>query len=794
MSCSISSLPSFQGEDQIFFAGLIDNCLGQVYWQTRLACLPGQLAERETGSCLLEIPGYDVRLDLSSWAHARYHTSRAGPGSRYFQLNLCSSVKEGLCTNNSVVCEVDSYLENLVQNIIEEKPKRTVSYNRLSEVITLKYEDKDEDTAYIDIECDHAATEPELSLVSNKGREFHFSMKTDKACFVPAVQCSAENQMNEIFNFENLMQNEWDFTLPDSNTKYQIKVCGSLPILAQQQYKTYPCQQQTGICTFDDSDENEANARSLGVMKKRPVVNEDGSISMFYEGGDLVTMKSGNMTCNLGAEIIFRCHPDVDKGPMLMAREECVHTLEWLTPEACPVQVPTSHSCTVREPTYSHMFNLTQLHNEREDNIIKTDNKTFYFNLCGDLRQPCPQNTICLSSAVNLTYKTDLRMELSSDTKCDINRNYTVDIMFLCHHDIPIGIPEVLQSSGDLCHFSWQWRTQLACPPHEVIPCSVETPDGEVDLSILSLPDDNYMQEVASGGRVVINVCRSIVHSKSTSCPYHSAACFINTSKGQVIHENLGEVQGGLKIDPSDGQVFLEYKLGSICPDNPNKTHIETIIYFKCAGDVTDSEPQLVDSSNCRWIFEWKHAAACPVRRTVHTGCRVTNPNSGFTYDLSSLQRTNTNYLWAGTYRHLKGNFQFNICGGLTNSKCGPEAGVCSKNETNFGKANSDLIIEDGRPYLNYTGGDECEDGQLSQTRISFFCPYFRNFTSSGNYEERKKKYKVEQQTRCYTEVIFPTELACEHQVDSDVLLFCSMSQLVIRSCARPAEGMRCSA
>ena len=64
----------------------------------------------------------------------------------------------------------------------------------------------------------------------------------------------------------------------------------------------------------DDSEENEASAHSLGVMKKMPVVNEYGSISMFYEGCDNVTMKSENSSCSLGAEIIFRCHPDFDKG------------------------------------------------------------------------------------------------------------------------------------------------------------------------------------------------------------------------------------------------------------------------------------------------------------------------------------------------------------------------------------------------------------------------------------------------------------------------------------------------
>ena len=136
---------------------------------------------------------------------------------------------------------------------------------------------------------------------------------------------------------------------------------------------------------------------------------------------------------------------------------------------------------------------------------------------------------------------------------------------------------------------------------------------------------------------IILNVCRSIVHSK-THCPYHAAACFVKTSRGQVVQENLGQVvpgQSGLRIDPSDGQVYLEYKLGSICSDSAsNRTHIETKLYFECAHEVTESEPELVDSSDCKYLLRWRHAAACPVTPTRHGGCSVTNPNTSFTYDL----------------------------------------------------------------------------------------------------------------------------------------------------------------
>ena len=79
---------------------------------------------------------------------------------------------------------------------------------------------------------------------------------------------------------------------------------------------------------------------SLGVMRTRPVYNEDGSISMKYEGGDTVSIKNKE-TSDIAAEIIFRCVPDNDKMPRLLASEECKHMLEWLTSEACPVQPRT---------------------------------------------------------------------------------------------------------------------------------------------------------------------------------------------------------------------------------------------------------------------------------------------------------------------------------------------------------------------------------------------------------------------------------------------------------------------
>lgn len=225
-------------------------------------------------------------------------------------------------------------------------------------------------------------------------------------------------------------------------------------------------------------------------------------------------------------------------------------------------------------------------------------------------------------------------------------------------------------------------------------------------------------------------------------------------------------MQRGLLIDEADGSAYLEYKLGSVCREpNSNKSHIQTIINFECAN-VTDTEPELVDSSDCSYQFRWKHEAACTIKKTKHPNCIVTNPNTGFTYDLSSLQKHSANYKWSGDYHHIFGSFDFNLCGPMVNSKCGDNAGICKSDGTNFGKANNELNIEDDQLYLEYSEGDICEDGQRKMTRINFNCPYARTLAApSGNYEQKLHRFNVQQHTRCFTLVNFPTELACEHQV-----------------------------
>ena len=264
----------FAADNAIRYEGKFGNCASQVFWHTSLACLPGsQEAAPQSGSCLLKIPGYDTSLDLSSWGkedsyfEAEINDPNNDDKRRKFQLNLCNPVQNGLCSNNSVACEVNvnSDSPTLLSNLMDEVHKRTSEYNELTEVITLTYEDKTSRVVKVDIKCDKSAEHPQISLLSNEGTNYHFQFLTKLACLVPPVQCTAEDQDGDLFSLSMLAGIEWEIGEEDTQQKYAIKVCGSLPMNSDN-----PCQGQAGVCTYTETKAGrKAAPMNLGLMSQR---------------------------------------------------------------------------------------------------------------------------------------------------------------------------------------------------------------------------------------------------------------------------------------------------------------------------------------------------------------------------------------------------------------------------------------------------------------------------------------------------------------------------------------------
>jgi len=749
------------------YEGLLGGCTAQVFWFSSLACLPGEREARQSGSCVLDIPGYDIKLDLASWASSTFYPARSvlqDKTHRVFQMNLCAAVTGGACSPDSPVCEVDDTAEELtgLADLAGAAPARTVTYDELEETVVLEYRAGagERQRVRIRISCDSTALEPEITLVLEQSGLSVFRFLTARACFVPAVQCSAESEDGSLYSLEVLRGTEWEIPYPGTRSRYSIKVCGSLPMSAE-----YPCQAQAGVCRYDDSD-SRGSPLSLGLMRSRPTVNSDGSVSLLYSGGDAVPGRD----CNASAEIVFQCGR-AEQGPVVEdASDGCRHSLSWRTPAACPQKPAVSHSCAVREPQYGALFNLSSLRNTTADYQIQdpVQRNLVLLNPCGPtVSSQCKEGkkgVVCLEMTELVYQEATLVMQFNSSTPCGAG-TAGASLELTCHHTAAAAGPTLLRAGR--CHHALQWATPLACPPHTAVQCSVSTPAGWVDLSPLSRPGENFQLAAEHGGQFVLNICRSLVHSNSSHCPYQAAACFTRTEHGQVVFDNLGQVTGGPKVS-SDGSVYLQYRLGSICMDpGTPKTHMETKIFFLCGEGVWDSEPEYVELEKCHYIFKWTHAAACPVRPSIPAGnCSVTSPASGFTFDLSSLARIG-GYNWSGVYHHQQASYTFNICGEV--GGCGAGAGICSGN-TSLGRTSSQLRLEEEQLSLQYSGGAECGVNRTRQTTIKFNCPYRRGSVASGNYE-RDRAGLVRHNSPCSYTVEFQTELACDHQVNCELLL-----------------------
>lgn len=72
-----------------------------------------------------------------------------------------------------------------------------------------------------------------------------------------------------------------------------------------------------------------------------------------------------------------------------------------------------------------------------------------------------------------------------------------------------------------------------------------------------------------------------------------------------------------------------------------------------------------------------------------------------------------------------------------------------------MGKANTNLIWEEGGPYLNYTDGDICENGLQRYTIIAFVC----------GAEGSPDKPLIMEQNACQLIIHWDTNLVCEKRV-----------------------------
>ncbi|KAM8945507.1 cation-independent mannose-6-phosphate receptor [Pelodytes ibericus] len=711
---AISSSPQFLSNQ---------DCVVTFRWETDAAC-PVTVTKNGDQSCSVKDPNSGFVYNLEALRNnSGYVVSGNG---KTFKLNICGPVKECGSVNNksAAACEYE-----------EGKAIRPVQVDRSLALstggdITLVYRGELNaasghwDTYTIRFVCSPSLFPGELSFhreeINAKVYDTYFEFKTALACPPAEVNCKVTDTAGNEYDLSDLAKEDDSWTAIDTSDTpkkkaFYLNVCKPL--------QNVPGCQGRAIGSCMKTAENKY--LNLGYIQMSPQASVDGSLSIVYMNGDKCTN-----TQRYSTRIIFQCDHNIGS-PVFQQQEGCEYVFLWRTPEACPVQRAEGDNCQVIHPKYGHIYDLKAL--GEKDVEIKADDYIYQFKVCGGITSsPClskakpgtvsacqvkgTDSKIAGLVSQKVIFENDLLMiNYTGGDVCHKIYNRSTLILFYC--DSANKQPTFLKETSD-CTYMFEWRTPLACPPLKSIDCSLRDAAGDsYDLSLLSRLDRNWEVELPSGSteKFRLNVCRPLApETGPTACPNDAAACLIEGTKSISI--------GGLASGPKweSGVLVLEYNNGDRCADGiRNRT---TKIRFKCDVNQLNSRPQFITAlEDCEYNFLWITASACHVKVTSQDKCRVTNPATGYPFDLSSLTRDD-GYSTKDQMRTI----QLNICGPVKGT-CGDGVGVCiteGSKHISAGKSQDKITYMDQVLSLVYEDGDPCPANANLKHRsvFSFVC------------------------------------------------------------------------
>lgn len=569
-------------EEKFMFARTGDPCMVNIFiWHSLSIC-----TKNDFSGCVVETPDY--RLDLAVLANEKFYDVFSDDKSRRFELNICQGVKSSTrCPDGAAVCEVSS-ASSEASVIIGQSWNTSVSYNAVGKDITLDYSSQSGNKATIKLVCDDGKSQDTfIQFTGASQKAYTFVARTKFACAKTPINCQSVDPITKsVYDLSALRASYEDWVVFDTRPEmklreYHLSVCKPLsPAL------TFQCPGSvTGVCmtnkkTHESFNLGQATEDSMKLELKN---DEDDVLILHYDDGS-----SCNSKYNYSSQIIFRCSNE-DPGPRFYdSLDDCTYIFEWPTPEACPKKTVRSKGCTVRDNFFGHTFNISGLYSPRSD--IKVGN--FTVNVCGGLKSDAcgkdaaicmgPGKTVASASSEVLSYN-DGKMTLSYEGEtCSGPTKYSTKIFLQCSHNAGGGQPEL--AFIETCNFGFIWKTELACPPFEEVDCTVADENGEIfDFSPLALTDANYDVPMGPGGdSIILNVCKSLVHSSSSKCPYKSAVCRVQKGpKDEVKFSNLGEAVERPFLDEHN-RLVIKYSNGGICKETgTDETHISTKIIFK---------------------------------------------------------------------------------------------------------------------------------------------------------------------------------------------------------------------
>lgn len=715
------------------FLNIENNCEYVFLWETEFACAETNTESRE--DCTIKDPNSNYVFNLQPLIK-KSGGYEVKVNTRKLLINICAPLADTACAkklNESAVCEIQLN-RSVALASYSSKLQLTDGHLRLS-YRGRKFISGDVFQVIIIFVCDPEHDLGTISFINVTQQLYTFQFATALACAPRPVDCIVQDQKGGQYDLTPLALPDTNWETTVKGTKYIINVCR--PVNKKDDIS---CAGLVGGCQIT----TDKHAFNMGYVQGKPIALSDGTVSIRYRGGDICHYGTDKES-HRSTRIDFFCST-VEEGIEFQSETEyCEYVFSWKTPAACVVRRVEGDHCKVMDPLYHNEFNLSPLRNNISDYVVKTDEYIFYINVCGALvsSHDCPQEgtAACQTKpSINLKMKTGsasdkliyddgaiiLKYE-NGEGNCHKNYTRKTIITFTCDHAVSgFQGPSYLNEAGD-CTYLFEWPTKYACSQMVISPCKVQNSKGEeIDLSNLALSNNNYIYETPrlAGQKFILNVCHSLVHRKGETCASTAGACrIVNESDPLKRYHNIGQV-GSHPLRYNNGDIELVYENGEPC-QSPNRKNSSTHIKFVCDMNAEDTDPSEYSVSHgCEHHFMWLTREACPIRKTLTNNdtCRVTDPNTGVTFDLSQL-RSLHGYSVPDRVGHV---FKLNVCGKVK-SLCANTSGSCQidlfNNSFNAGNANGKLQFENGIVFLNYSGGDKCHHGKFERnTIINFVC------------------------------------------------------------------------
>ena len=526
--------------------------------------------KHKSNSCILDLPAYDTRLDLSVLKEAKVYDVKNGTDQ--FQVNLCGGIEASeKCPKGVGLCNQD-------QVLVKAGFKMTTWFDYDSQQIKMEYTGQDQTKVLFTFECD-INVDVKIEFDGQEGDKYRFLVKTKRVCLSKPQNCQFHDEVTgNFYDLSGLQRqmNEWIADDDnDKDRKYHLAVCKPIsPASAE----SHCAGSQTAICAESSKTKDSIVIATVDDEFK---LSGDQALILTYDQGSRCNAKY-----NYSAQVIFRCTEEPSNPIVMDILDNCTYIFEWKTSHACPQIADESKGCTVKDDFFGHTFDLSPLHQVQDRKV-----GGYSINICGGLQSSsCGSGaSICyedkligLSSSEKLHFSDgELFLEYQGSQCKDSGIKYTSNIMFVCDHEIGLGTPEL--GINDDCHFVFTWKTSYVCPPHEEIDCQVQDENGELfDFSELALSDYNYEIPMRNENEmIVLNTCKSLVHSSMSRCPYNSAVCLRQKVNETYVFTSLGQVDQSPQLDEYH-RLVLEYPNGGICKEQGTKEpHISTKIIFK---------------------------------------------------------------------------------------------------------------------------------------------------------------------------------------------------------------------